>query len=211
MSRSFGLVSIVLAASLQASSGYAMSHIAARPRALSVRSSLHRPSRVAPPCRALVIFSDVADVSEVAPPLLETTQRSIVKALSWRLTAAVVTLCTSLFFSGSMRAAISIVGADFATKAVTMFIGERLWNKSNVGRSNKGDSMGRSLLKALVWRVFAATNTLISAGLLSGAWDAAIKIAGSDTIIKTSLFFAFERMWALISWGRYPAPVEAEA
>ncbi|KAJ1634555.1 hypothetical protein T492DRAFT_577649, partial [Pavlovales sp. CCMP2436] len=134
--------------------------------------------------------------------LLETTQRSLAKAISWRAIAAVVTMCTSLFFGGSMRVALGIVGADFATKSVTMFVGERLWNKSNVGRSAKGDTMGRSLLKALVWRVFAATNTLISAGFLSGAWDSAAKIAGSDAIIKTSLFFAFERTWALIPWGR---------
>lgn len=136
-------------------------------------------------------------------PLAETTKRSLVKALTWRLTAAVVTMSTSLFFSGSMRAALGIVGAEFVTKAATMFIGELLWNKSNVGRTDRGDTIGRSLLKAFVWRLFAAFNTLISAGILAGAWDAAAKIAGSDALIKTSLFFVFERVWAAISWGRY--------
>mmetsp|Transcript_5535 Transcript_5535/g.14139 ORF Transcript_5535/g.14139 Transcript_5535/m.14139 type:complete len:216 (-) Transcript_5535:405-1052(-) len=148
---------------------------------------------------------------EAAGVLAETTTRSLVKALSWRLTAAVVTLCTSLFFSGSMIAAMGVVGADFLTKSVTMFIGERLWNKSNVGRSAKGDSVGRSLLKAFVWRVFAAVNTLISAGIITGGLEAAYKIAGSDAIIKTALFFGFERIWAVIPWGRYVEEAPARA
>mmetsp|Transcript_16308 Transcript_16308/g.54871 ORF Transcript_16308/g.54871 Transcript_16308/m.54871 type:complete len:164 (+) Transcript_16308:1-492(+) len=147
-------------------------------------------------------------------PLAETTTRSLVKALSWRATAAVVTLSTSLFFSGSLKAALGIVAAEFVTKAGTMFLGELLWNRSNVGRTASGDSVGRSLLKAFVWRVFAACNTLVSAGILAGAWDAAAKIAGTDAVIKTALFFAFERVWALVPWGRYvaePKGAKAEA
>ncbi|KAG8458893.1 hypothetical protein KFE25_004227 [Diacronema lutheri] len=195
-------------ACLQGAAGHVARHsVVARSRVPFVRVgavSVGPPPAAAP--RALVHLA--ADADAVAP-LLETTQRSVVKALSWRATAGVVTLCTSLFFSGSLRAALGIVGADFATKSITMFVGERLWNKSNVGRGSSGDTMGRSLLKALVWRVFAATNTLISAGLLAGQWDAAFKIAGSDTLIKTTLFFAFERAWDMVSWGRYTGSAQA--
>lgn len=187
-------------------------HRPATVRVPVARSLAHAPHVAARPARAhlrsRILLADVA--APVASPgddsdgvLVETTKRSVVKALSWRATAAVVTLCTSLFFSGSMAAAIGVVGADFLTKSVTMFIGERLWNKSNVGRSSKGDSIGRSLLKAFVWRVFAAFNTLVSAGIITGGLEAAAKIAGSDAIIKTALFFGFERVWAFISWGRY--------
>jgi len=189
-------------------------------RAVGVRSRLVRGApalgvpRTAQVSLARLDMSDAAAQPEPAAPkpvedtveekpLLETTQRSVVKALSWRLTAAVITLCTSLFFSGSLAQAGGIVAADFLSKSVTMFIGERLWNKSNVGRSGKGDSVGRSLLKAVVWRLFAAVNTLISAGIFTGALEAAAKIAGTDAIIKTSLFFVFERVWAKIPWGRY--------
>lgn len=194
-----GCVLVALAAGLHPTWAHVAGRAAARSRVSAARPVLSRAPAALP--RALVRLD--ADAAAEALPLLETTQRSLVKALSWRATAGVVTLCTSLYFSGSLRAALGIVSADFATKSVTMFIGERLWNKSNVGRDSKGDSMGRSLLKALVWRVFAAMNTLVSAGLLGGQWDNAFKIAGSDTIIKTALFFFFERLWAFISWGRY--------
>lgn len=209
MPRSLVFALATLAACRHAAEAHAVGHALARPRASAMRPVLSRAAP-APDPRALVRLEAAGSNAAPAAPLLETTQRSLVKALSWRATAGVVTLCTSLFFSGSLRAALSIVGADFATKSVTMFVGERLWNKSNVGRGARGDSMGRSLLKALVWRVFAASNTLVSAGLLGGQWDNALKIAGSDTVIKTALFFFFERLWAFISWGRYvdgePAP-----
>jgi uncharacterized membrane protein len=212
--------------SLQACSSHVVTRVGASTLRSVGRPSLHAGRVAAAPHLAGLPVSAVAaaprfvvrlqasvDVDDVdgAPPLLETTQRSLVKALSWRLTAGIVTLCTSLYFSGSLKAALGIVGADFASKSVTMFVGERLWNKSNVGRSSKGDSWTRSLMKALVWRVFAASNTLISAGLLAGAWDAALKIAGADSVIKTTLFVVFERVWAAIAWGRYQAPGNGEA
>lgn len=56
----------------------------------------------------------------------ESTQRSAIKAMTWRIIAGSVTLVTSLQFSGSMKTAMSIVGSDFFSKAMTMFIGERL-------------------------------------------------------------------------------------
>lgn len=210
MRRTTRSLGFFFALGLHACSSHAVSRVGA-----STFRSVGRPplpaarAALAPPRLAVRLQADGADV-DGAPPLLETTQRSLVKALSWRLTAGVVTLCTSLYFSGSLKAAVGIVGADFASKSITMFVGERLWNKSNVGRSSKGDSWTRSLLKALVWRVFAASNTLVSAGLLAGAWDAALKIAGADSVIKTTLFVVFERVWAAIAWGRYQAPAKAE-
>lgn len=75
----------------------------------------------------------------------------------WRLVAGLITFTTSFIFTGGdTSAAAKIVGADFLTKAGTMFVGERAFNKMKAGRSSKGgDSAGRSLTKALVWRCIA--------------------------------------------------------
>jgi uncharacterized membrane protein len=135
----------------------------------------------------------------------ESTTRSAVKAVGWRLTAGIVTACTSMIFTGSLATAAAIVGWDLCSKSVTMFIGERLWNKFDWGRDNaKGeDSNKRSLAKALAWRVFAAFNTLFASIVLTkGNAGVAGKIAGADTVVKTVLFFFYERMWAKISWGK---------
>ena len=132
----------------------------------------------------------------------ETTGRSAVKALLWRVIAGAVTFVTSLRFSGSYKTALSIVGSDFLSKAVTMFIGERLMNKSQAGRESGAEGVGRSLMKALIWRLFAICNTLTMAIFIAKDISIASKIAGSDAIFKTALMFVYERGWAKIEWGK---------
>ena len=132
----------------------------------------------------------------------ETTLRSAVKAFCWRIIAGSVTFVTSLRFSGSLTTALSIVGSDFFSQAFTMFIGERLMNKSPAGRKSGADDIGRSLTKALVWRLFAIANTLTMALFVAKDLKMASKIAGSDAFFKTGLMFAYERVWAKIEWGK---------
>jgi uncharacterized membrane protein len=146
----------------------------------------------------------------------ETALRSAVKAIGWRFTAGIVTACTSFFFTGSLAMMYALVGWDLCSKSVTMFIGERIWNNFDWGKE-KGDaaadagkdSAKRSLAKALAWRAFAATNTFIGATLLSkGKMGAAGKIAGADSVIKTVLFYFYERVWAQVPWGKNAKVVE---
>lgn len=132
----------------------------------------------------------------------ETTARSLVKSMMWRVIAGSVTFFTSLRFSGSISTALSIVGSDFFSKAATMFIGERLMNKSQAGRKSGADDIGRSLAKALLWRLFAIANTLTMSYLIAKNLSMASKIAGSDAIFKTGLMFVYERVWAKIEWGK---------
>ena len=85
-----------------------------------------------------------------------------------------------------------------------MFIGERIWNKFDWGKEKGADSSKRSLAKAIAWRIFAACNTFVGATLLSkGKAGVAGKIAGSDSVVKTILFYYYERLWAVIAWGKY--------
>ena len=148
-------------------------------------------------CHAPAMMSEAA--------VTETSARSAVKAVGWRFTAGIVTACTSLFFTGSLATMYAIVGWDLFSKSITMFIGERLWNNVDWGKDKdaQGDSAQRSLAKAIAWRIFAATNTFFAAAVLSkGSAGAAGKIAGSDSVIKTFLFFFYERAWAKVPWGK---------
>merc|ERR1719231_1166298 len=112
----------------------------------------------------------------------ETALRSAVKAIGWRFTAGVVTAITSYIFTKSLAMAASIVGWDLCSKSVTMFLGERIWNNFDWGKSEGADTQKRSLAKALAWRGFAATNTLFASIVLTkGKAGVAGKIAGADT------------------------------
>ena len=132
----------------------------------------------------------------------ETALRSAVKAFLWRVIAGSVTFVTSLRFSGSISTAFQVVGADFFSKAFTMFIGERLMNKSQAGRKKGSDDASRSLAKALIWRLFAIANTLTMAVFVSKDLSIASKIASTDAVFKTALMFFYERAWARINWGK---------
>lgn len=138
----------------------------------------------------------------VADSFSETAIRSAVKALGWRVLAGSITFVTTLKFSGSMNQALKVVGADFFSKAFTMFIGERLMNKSQAGRKKGGDGTGRSLAKALIWRLFAICNTLTMAIFIAKDLSIASKIASTDAVFKTALMFFYERLWARINWGK---------
>lgn len=132
----------------------------------------------------------------------ETTGRSAVKAFGWRIIAGSVIFVTALRFSGSVSNALKIVGSDFFSKSFTMFIGERLMNKSKAGRTGGADNMKRSLAKALLWRIFAIANTLTMAVFIAKDITIAYKIAGSDAIVKTAMMFGYERFWAKVEWGK---------
>jgi len=132
----------------------------------------------------------------------ETNLRSAIKAFLWRIIAGSVTFFTSLRFSGDIAMALSIVASDFFSKAVTMFVGERLMNKSKGGRKSGTDNKRRSLAKALIWRVFAICNTLTMSLIVAKDLSIASKIAGSDAIFKTGLMFFYERVWAKVEWGK---------
>lgn len=139
---------------------------------------------------------------DVGGSFAETTLRSAVKSFVWRLVAGSVTFITTLKFSGSMQTALKVVGADFFSKALTMFIGERLMNKSQAGRQGGADGASRSLAKALIWRLFAIANTLTMAIFVSKDLSIASKIASTDAVFKTALMFFYERVWARVEWGK---------
>ncbi|GMI16880.1 hypothetical protein TrLO_g1709 [Triparma laevis f. longispina] len=132
----------------------------------------------------------------------ETTARSAVKSMSWRVIAGTVTLITSLKYSGSLKTALTIVGSDFFSKAATMFLGERMMNQSQAGRTKDSDGVGRSLTKAIIWRLFAVANTLCMAVFIAKDLSIASKIASTDAVIKTTMMFFYERFWAKVDWGK---------
>lgn len=144
--------------------------------------------------------------TDKSPIVRETAMRSLVKAIGWRITAGIVTFTTSFYFTKDYRVALSIVGSDFISKSGTMYVGERLFNKVQVGRSKTpggGDSPWRSIAKALIWRVFAAVNTMVvSVFLMKGNVGAGAKIAGADSVIKTTLMVLYDQAWNKIDWGR---------
>ena len=65
---------------------------------------------------------------------MEHGYRSIVKAISWRLTGSIDTFVVSYLITGKAVVALSISGVEVFTKIGLFYFHERLWNRWSFGR-----------------------------------------------------------------------------
>jgi len=70
---------------------------------------------------------------------LETRKRSMVKALSWRTLAAIITATVVYFMTGHLKFAAEIGLIDTVTKLLIYFMHERVWNRIDYGRLQTPD------------------------------------------------------------------------
>jgi uncharacterized membrane protein len=72
-------------------------------------------------------------------PGFELRRRSVVKALSWRILAAIITTFVVLAMTGQMEFAATVGVIDTLVKLIIYFAHERVWNKLNYGRVRAPD------------------------------------------------------------------------
>lgn len=64
------------------------------------------------------------------------------------------------------------------------------------------ESRKRSLVKSISWRIIATTITMLVSFIWLGEWTSAIALALTANAIKSLLYYAHERGWNRISFGR---------
>ena len=64
----------------------------------------------------------------------ETRRRSLAKAISWRILAAIITSCVALAMTHQLEFAAKIGLIDTTVKLLIYFLHERAWNKVSYGR-----------------------------------------------------------------------------
>jgi uncharacterized membrane protein len=62
----------------------------------------------------------------------------------------------------------------------------------------------RSIVKALSWRVTGTIDTMVIAFLITGHVKMAVSIGLVEVVTKVCLYYAHERVWNRISFGRLP-------
>ena len=60
--------------------------------------------------------------------------RSIIKAVSWRITGTVDTMIVSFFVTGKLKLALTISAVELFTKIGLYYAHERVWDKLSFGR-----------------------------------------------------------------------------
>lgn len=69
----------------------------------------------------------------------EKPHRSLVKAVSWRVTGTVDTMVISFFITGQLKWALSIGAVEVFTKMALYYVHERVWNRLSFGRMKPPD------------------------------------------------------------------------
>jgi uncharacterized membrane protein len=68
------------------------------------------------------------------------------------------------------------------------------------------ESHARSLAKAISYRVFGSASTAALVYIVNGDPLTALGAGAADSVIKLGLYFAHERIWQFISFGRAKPP-----
>ena len=64
------------------------------------------------------------------------------------------------------------------------------------------DKHYRSLIKAVSWRLTGSVDTLIISYLITGRFTYAFAISGVELFTKVGLYYAHERVWENLKFGR---------
>jgi uncharacterized membrane protein/Fe2+ transport system protein FeoA len=66
-----------------------------------------------------------------------------------------------------------------------------------------GEYHHRSIVKAITWRIAGSLDTLVLSYLVTRNFVLAGSIASAETITKVLLYYAHERTWTAIRWGKH--------
>ena len=68
---------------------------------------------------------------------MESSTRSIVKTVSWRLTGTISTFAISWILSGDIVVSGAVAGIQFPLLSLLYYVHERIWNKIKWGSLNE--------------------------------------------------------------------------
>lgn len=69
-------------------------------------------------------------------------------------------------------------------------------------KKRHAESSGRSIVKAITYRVLIVVSIFIIVYLTTGKLASALEITGLTAISGTIIYYLHERVWSLIRWGR---------
>ena len=66
----------------------------------------------------------------------ESTSRSVVKTVSWRVTVSIISFVISYWLTGSLELAGMLMASKVIVNSVWYFVHERIWNKIQFGKND---------------------------------------------------------------------------
>lgn len=74
--------------------------------------------------------------------------------------------------------------------------------KSTYKKDRTSEKPLRSILKTVSWRIIGTIDTVVISWVLTGQIETALAIGSVELVTKMILYFAHERVWNLIPFGK---------
>ncbi|MFK7899830.1 MAG: 3'(2'),5'-bisphosphate nucleotidase CysQ [Cyclobacteriaceae bacterium] len=130
--------------------------------------------------------------------------RSLAKGVSWRVIASLTTLVLAYIFidKDHVTDLKYIVLLEVIGKLLFYYGHERIWNFVPWGRTSKGPSYARSVVKGIIWRGIATGTSALLFYIFTGDGMVALEFGAVELLIKLAVYYFHERFWGNIKWGR---------
>ena len=69
----------------------------------------------------------------------------------------------------------------------------------------------RSIVKAISWRIVATVTTMVVVYIFTRRLTLAMQVGGVEVVAKLLFYYAHERVWGWVGWGKLKHPLEALA
>jgi len=67
-------------------------------------------------------------------------------------------------------------------------------------KAQENDTHGKSVIKAISWRIIGTLDTILISWWLTGTLSVALSIGSIEIFTKFFLYYGHERLWNLIKW-----------
>ena len=133
--------------------------------------------------------------------------RTLVKVVTWRILLTASHIINGLIATGSLLVGLKIAGLAAVINSALFWAHERAWNIAQWNRKQRDgavfiEGQPRTLGKIITWRVLITASNFLIPFIMTGSWGSAAIFAGMATVVNMFLFWAHERSWNKITWGK---------
>ena len=133
--------------------------------------------------------------------------RTIAKVISWRVALTASHIINGFIVTGSWVTGLQIAGLAAVINSVLFWSHERIWNRAQWNRRSQDDlkfveGQPRTISKILTWRVLITASNFVIPYIITGSFGSAALFGGIATVVNMFIFWAHERLWNRITWGK---------
>ena len=140
---------------------------------------------------------------------MDKLSRTLVKTLSYRITAALTVFLLSIILSYGAGFGIKFLIITLTLGYVIYFTHDFIWNRFNLLREDGYDKPMRSIFKTISWRITSLIVMFFVSKALGLSNEDALYWVIANNITFLVVHYIHERVWNRINWGKTSTPAIA--